>query len=112
MEVKITIINNTKYGLQFPLYDHLIEQKYSLVSASILSKSISTTIYYPFDLIRINQRNSKLPISIIDVAKMLVRGHGIYGLYRGVLLYNMISTPNFVIMMSVRNQLEKLIKEQ
>lgn len=108
-----TVLNNTKLAIQFPMYDFFKEQQMSTLSASLISKAISTSVYYPLDLIRVNQRNSETKLSISQAFKQAYnfKGHPTpINLYRGVLLYNMISTPNFVLMMIFKEEIEKIIK--
>ncbi len=94
-----TMINNFKLGIQFPMYDYIYEKSNSISFSSATAKLISSTILYPLDLIRVNQRNSDIKLSIKDVAKNVYRSEGIRGFYRGALLYNCVSTPNFILMM-------------
>jgi solute carrier family 25 folate transporter 32 len=113
-----TILNNLKLGIQFPLYDHFKDfnrkiaffdknEKINIAFSSTLSKLISSSITYPLDLIRLIQRGSNLKISIIDIVKNVYKREGIIGLYRGILLYNFVSTGNFVIMMITFETLKK-----
>lgn len=106
-----TLLNNTKLGIQMPLYDYLhknneLTLNNSLLS-SLISKGICTTLFYPFDLVRVNQRNEQTKLSIANGFKNAYKNGGIIGLYRGVLLYNLISTPNFVLMMWFKDIIEK-----
>lgn len=126
-----TLLNNVKLAIQFPLYDYIKDNTGSITLASSSSKIISSTIFYPLDLIRINQRTSNSKDSIINVGRTIYRNHmglnenhimnsglnsstssnmnfgkrfmmklnGVSGLYRGVFLYHLTTTPNFVIMM-------------
>ena len=98
-----SLINNTKITIQFPLYDTLIEQGYGVLYAALISKTVSTTIFYPFDLFRIIQRNSPKKLKILGIAKKVYSTHGLRGFYKGVMLYNLTSTPNFVIMMCLKD---------
>lgn len=90
-----TLINNLKLGLQFPLYDYFKEKTESILLSGFLSKTISSTLFYPLDLIRIHQRNSVKNISI----KSLIKKIGYTNLYKGVLMYNAVSIPNFMLLM-------------
>jgi solute carrier family 25 (mitochondrial folate transporter), member 32 len=94
-----TLLNNSKLGIQFPLYDYLKDNYMNVPTASLISKVISTSILYPMDLIRVKQRSSDIPISILKISFDIFNTNGFRGFYRGIILYNMISTPNFVIMM-------------
>ena len=102
-----TLTNNTKLCIQFPLYDEIYDKTKSITTASMISKIISTSIYYPSDLIRTNQRNMKNNINMWDAAKNIFQNNGIKGFYKGCLIYNMISVPNFIIIMVVRDYLTK-----
>jgi hypothetical protein len=107
-----TYLNNTRLAIQFPMYDYIKEQTDSIFVASIGSKVVSSSMLYPLDLIRVNQRNSDVRLKMWDVGKDVYMRNacqsnlrtasftrGIRGLYQGVILYNLVSTPNFVIMM-------------
>lgn len=105
-----TLLNNFKLGIQFPLYDYLKDEyNMNTVNSSLISKAVSTSIFYPFDLIRVNQRFSKESMSIMNTAKVIYSKDGFVGLYRGMILYNMISTPNFILMMVFRDILTNII---
>lgn len=105
-----TSLNNVKLSIQFPLYDYLKDITQSVLISSFLSKVISSTLFYPLDLIRINQRNSDLKLGIIEIIKTIYKKNGFLGLYRGVLLYNAVTTPNFVIMMFLYEFLKRNLK--
>lgn len=94
-----TYLNNSKLAIQFPMYDYLKEKTDSVVASSLGSKVVSSSILYPLDLIRVNQRNSDVKVSMSEIITSIYRKNGIRGLYRGVMLYNAVSTPNFMIMM-------------
>jgi solute carrier family 25 folate transporter 32 len=111
----LTVINNTRLWIQFPLYDEIklrfdntntISAPMSITMSSLLSKIISSTIYYPTDLIRTNQRNMQNNMNMMEVAKNMYKINGIRGFYNGSLLYNMISVPNFIILMIMREYLK------
>lgn len=85
-----TLANNTKLWIQFPLYDkikmeldnnrHNIHNRHNnIVVASLLSKIISSSIYYPTDLIRTNQRNIKTNVSMFEVSKNIYKSNGVRG---------------------------------
>jgi hypothetical protein len=102
-----TVLNNTKLWLQFPLYDYIQNKTNNIVIASIGSKFISSMLFYPTDLIRINQRFSINKISMIEASKNIFRSHGLKGFYNGLMLYNILSLPNFVLLMVIRDYLKK-----
>jgi solute carrier family 25 (mitochondrial folate transporter), member 32 len=111
-----TLFNNSKLVIQFPLYDYLKERTDNIFLSSFTAKIISNTIFYPFDLIRTNQRNSKVKLNIMQTAKHIYQNSnpGIsryMGFYRGALIYNSISIPNFVLLMFILEQLKKLTSE-
>ena len=105
-----SIGNNVKLGIQFPLYDYLKSSTDSVLFSSMFSKLIAATIFYPLDLVRVNQRNSPDVLTIKEVCNSIYNNHGVRGFYRGVLLYNMVSTPNFVLMIFIKETLEKTLK--
>jgi solute carrier family 25 folate transporter 32 len=103
-----TALNNLKLGIQIPLYDYLKDNKQlnTFYSAGI-SKFISTTLFYPLDIIRTLQRNSSETLSIPKSLKLIYKQNGFTGFYRGVILYNFYSTPNFIILMYITDFLLK-----
>lgn len=103
-----TVINNTKLCIQFPLYDYLKIHTNSILFASMLSKIAASTIYYPTDLIRTNQRNSQVKISFLEATKNIYKINGFIGFYKGVLIYNAVSIPNFIIMMFIKEYIQKI----
>jgi len=94
-----TMLNNFKLGIQFPMYDYFLEKTNNIAISSASAKLISSTALYPLDLVRVIQRGSEKKLPIKKIARNIYAKEGIRGLYRGALLYNCVSTPNFVIMM-------------
>jgi len=94
-----TFANNTKLAIQFPMYDYLKEHTDNIALSSFTSKILSSSIFYPFDLIRVNQRVINTNQNMFSVGKSIYTKSGMRGLYRGIMLYHMTTTPNFVIMM-------------
>jgi hypothetical protein len=104
-----TLINNSKLTIQFPLYDIIKDKTDSIVISSGASKLLSNTIFNPFELIRTNQRNSKIKISILDVAKNIYKSKGIRGFYHGTGIYNLASCSNFIVTMVILEKAKKLL---
>lgn len=94
-----TLINNTKLALQFPLYDYIKSKNDNVIQASIISKFITSTLFYPFDIVRSKQRDSINKIRLTNEFNNIFKTNGIKGLFKGVTLYTMTTLPNFVIMM-------------
>lgn len=106
-----TALNNLKLGIQLPLYSYLKDnQQLNTFNSAGISKCISTTVFYPLDIIRTLQRNSSETLSITKSVHMIYKNNGLSGFYRGVILYNIHSTPNFIILMYVTEFLIKHIK--
>lgn len=105
-----TLLNNSKLCVQFPLIDYLKEE-YDMYpfTASLIARTSMTALFYPLDNIRTNQRNFA-GLSMSDVIKQIYRHYGPLGFYRGVLLYSMTSTPNFVLMVTIKDILESYLK--
>ena len=95
-----TLLNSAKVGIQFPLYEYL-KTILPTEAAAFTSKAVSTSILYPLDLIRTLQRASTVNSSMIQVYKQIVFERGYTGFYRGIVLYNIISSLRFSIMMSL-----------
>ena len=106
-----TLLNNTKLGVQFPLYDYLKEQTDSVLISSGLAKTLASTIFYPLDLIRVNQRDLVEKLSIRDAVKQIYKKSGPIGFYRGVMLYNFVNGSGFVLMMLIKDKLDRLVEE-
>lgn len=102
-----TMANNTKLWIQFYAYDEMNKKTNNVVASSMIAKIFSSTIYYPTDLIRTNQRNLKENMNIVEVGKSIYKANGIKGFYNGVVLYNAISIPSFCIMMCCRDYIKK-----
>lgn len=107
----ITLVSNFKFMAQFPFYDWLKDEmekmKFNNTTStfwsSILSKVFISSLFYPVDLIRDRQRDKKTSQSAIRMINHIFKTNGIRGLYHGVTIYTLYSTPNFVIMMLVRD---------
>lgn len=93
-----TTVNNLKLGIQFPLYEYLKDFCGVGISAFI-AKSISTSIMYPLDLVRVQQRQQLNANSMYNILRQIYLVRGIRGWYRGIILYNSVSTSQFVLMM-------------
>jgi hypothetical protein len=117
-----TLMNNTKLAIQFPLSDYLHNnKKYNIGTSAFISKILTTSLFYPFDLIRVNQRNIS-GLTIINAIKMIYYNgsncnnykviYGIKSFYRGVLIYNCVSTPAFVLMEIFRNNAMNYINKK
>lgn len=103
-------LNNLKLGIQIPLYDFFKDNKMNTFYSAGISKFVATTIFYPLDIIRTLQRNNPDKISIIQTANMIYKKNGIFGFYRGAMIYNMYSTPSFIILMYATDFLKKHFK--
>ena len=98
-----TLLNNTKLAIQFPVSDYLRDiQGYNVGISAFWAKLITTSLFYPLDLIRVNQRNTS-GLSMKGAIKMIYNNSGFLGFYRGVFIYNCVSTPSFVLMEIFRN---------
>lgn len=113
-----TLANNTKLWIQIPLCDALSDRTKNIALSSMIAKITSSTLYYPIDIVRTNQRNSKDNRNMIEVAKSIYRvnsvkgiGHGVMGFYNGVGLYNLVSVPSFVALMLCRDYIKRFYNE-
>ena len=94
----VTMVNNMKLGVQFSLYDYLRTSNDSTTS-SFVSKVVTTSVTYPLDLVRAIQRKTLNGTPFTTSLRHIYRESGIRGLYRGVVAYNCVSVPHFMIMM-------------
>jgi hypothetical protein len=99
----MTIMNNSKLSLQFPIYDYLKLKTDNVIFSACTAKIISSLIFYPFDIIRTNQRDSITKISAKYIFKHIYMSKGFYGFYQGSILYCLSTCPNFVIMLFFRD---------
>lgn len=104
-----TLLNNTKLGLQMPLVDYLSEKTNSVTIGSAVGKIASSAIFYPMDLIRTNQRESKTKLPLMDITKNIYKTNGLLGFYRGLVIYTAMTGPNFILMMIFRDKLTNMI---
>jgi hypothetical protein len=100
-----SLLNNVKIGMQFSMYDFLMEKTSNVFVSSLIAKSLSSSIFYPFSIVRTNQRDATSKISIRHILKQLYQKYGFLGFYRGVGVYNLVTGPNFVIMMILKEYL-------
>ena len=104
--VNVTIFSNFKLGLQFPVYDFLMEKtNQSIFISSCFSKLLANSIFYPADIIRTQQRESTQKLSIRNIASLIYRKQGIIGFYKGMMLNNCTSGPNFLLLMLIKDYL-------
>jgi hypothetical protein len=99
-----TLTSNVKLGIQLPMYDFFNKKLDSTVYASILSKVITSSVFYPFEYMRVLQRNTSSSHSMYSI----LYNTPIRQLYRGVCLYTLMTTPNFVMMMYIYNKLKSM----
>lgn len=107
-----TQLNNIKLGIQLPFYDYLKEKTDSTIISSMVAKLSASTVFYPFDLVRTNQRDSINKIRVIDCLRDIYQKEGIRGLYRGVGLYNLMTGPNFIFMMYFKDLIISLMDKK
>ncbi len=103
----LTMLNNCKIAIQFPLMDELKMRLDNDMLASGIAKSVANCLLYPTDLMRVKQRNMNEAVSIRKLMKSIYVRDGIRGFYRGLLIQNCVSVPQFVIMVEIIN----LVKE-
>jgi hypothetical protein len=105
-----TLIGNIKLLANFWLYDIIyhylgnIDQNKKTLIASTSSKILFNNITYPLDLIRTKQRSDTVKYnSVYNIFIDIIKTNKISGIYRGCLLYNLVTVPNFVIIMVLKN---------
>ena len=102
---KASLVNNLKLGLQFPLTLYLDKQintgyePVDMAGASFIAKFVTSALFYPTDLIRTKQRANQNRLTMFEVAKSIVKTDGVRGLWRGLMLYNCVSIPSYVLTM-------------
>ncbi len=94
-----TVLSNAKLCIQFPLYDSIRERTDSVIFSSGAAKIIANTIVYPLDIARSVQRTATERIEISRVFVKLIQEYGFRGLWRGSMIANAFSVPNFIITM-------------
>jgi len=104
-----TIMSNSKLCFQFPLYDYIKEKSNNVLFSAVLSRLITSVIFYPFDFIRTIQRNSEIKMSLQEIFKDVIKKYKLIGLYQGVMLYALTSSPNYIIMMLTKEKLTNII---
>jgi hypothetical protein len=93
-----TTVNNMKLGLQFTMYEKL-RDNYNIGISSIISKGIATSMLYPFDLVRVKQRKNVNGVTMLSVFENIYSKFGLAGFYKGIIMYNLVSTLQFTVMM-------------
>lgn len=105
--VTMSAVNNVKLSIMMPLYSYFKEDKgFSSTSASFVSKFIGNTIFYPSDLVRTIQRTNIEKKSFVSIVSNIYKENGMVGYFRGYFMYNLVSIPNFVLMMVFKDLLE------
>jgi hypothetical protein len=105
----ITLGSNVRLVFQFPIYDFImLHTGKNILAASIISKTIANSVFYPTNIIGTIQRDMENNHSVRSVAKQLYQAHGLKGFYKGLLLYNLASCPNFTIMMLIKDKLDRM----
>ena len=100
-----SLLNNLKLCIQFPLTYYLNDvidtgnSSTNIVLSSFIAKTFTSGLFYPTDLIRIKQRASDTPLKLTNVVKSIIAERGFIGLWRGLLLYNSVSIPSYVLTM-------------
>jgi solute carrier family 25 folate transporter 32 len=106
----ITLWSNLRLVVQFPLYDWImLRSVQNILLASVISKSVANSVFYPTNIIGTIQRDRPIKISVGTIYQQIYHVSGWRGFYKGLLIYNMASCPNFAIMMLVKEWLDKRI---
>ncbi len=101
----VSLLNNLKLCIQFPLTYYLNNaintgnSSVNIVLSAFIAKTFTSGLLYPTDLIRIRQRASTTPIKMTHIIKSVIAENGFIGLWRGLLLYNCVSIPSYVLTM-------------
>ena len=64
---------------------------------------------YLLDIIRTNMRASQKSLGFQEVIMKLYNKNGLNGFYRGVGMYNLVTGPNFVIMMVLKENISNYL---
>ena len=80
-----------------------------MLSAGI-AKITANSIFYPLDLIRTEQRNNTSSMTMSCVVRNIRDSGGSF--YRGIMLYNAMSVPNFCLMMAFMHKARSLIPDE
>lgn len=96
-----TVCGNLKLGVQMPLYEYVNSKYDNVFLAGVVSKVVSSLIFYPFEFVRTIQRYSSVSMSSIGVFREF--GGGVY---RGIGIYTLLTIPNFTLMMWLKNVID------
>jgi len=96
-----TLCGNLKLGVQMPLYEYVNSTYGNVFLAGVVSKLVSSLLFYPFEFVRTIQRYNSVSMSSIDV----FREYG-FGVYRGIGIYTLLTIPNFTLMMWFKNLID------
>ena len=92
---------NLELGIQFPLFEYL-RSEYQLpdFQAAFAAKLFSSSLTFPFDTIRTNQRSGNYG-SFGQIARQIYQTDGIRGFWRGYTPYAIRSVPASAITLAV-----------
>ena len=105
-----TVFNNFKLCIQFPMYDYCQNSLDNSILSSAIAKITANTVFYPLDLARTRQRDSIKSLSLQHAFKDLYQQYGYRGFYRGIMIYNAMSVPNFCLMMFFIENIKPFLK--
>ena len=92
----LTYVKNLEIGFQLSLFELLKNKDYSIFMASLIAKSLSTTLTYPIDTVRTIRRSGN-QISIMNI----YRQGGIRVFFNGYFYNSIRSIPSSVIALNV-----------
>jgi hypothetical protein len=105
-----TIINNSKIVINFTLLEYFHNNdnnNNNIFVVALFSKLFANNIAYPLDLIRTKQRsNYNEYLNMTYLIKDIYKRNGFFGFYKGNILYNCVTIPNFLIMIFFKNQFD------
>lgn len=93
-----TLLKNSELGIQMSAIEYIqnhTQLPYPVVV--FISKSLATTITYPLETIRTNQRIANSSNKLVTVGKKIICTDGVRGMYRGLGVYAIKSIPSTII---------------
>lgn len=107
---KTNLVNNASLLIQMPVYYKLNENFNPFISGMI-SKTFTSCLFYPFDMIKNLQRSSLQNPSMLECFKSIYLNKGIKGFYNGIHIHAPLSILNFSFMIYLTDKFTPFLKK-